>query len=352
MGGTYSLKEGWQAVIEILEVSKTFKTRASAEEAEKVKYLTALNHINLSIPRGTFFGLIGPNGAGKTTLLSILITLLIPTEGSATVNGHDVIRESRKVRESIGVVLSGERALYWKLSAEENLRYFARLYHMPAKRARERIPEVLELVGLSDRSRDYVERFSSGMKKRLAIAKAILHEPPYLFLDEPTANIDPIGTEEIHLLLNDIRSSNGTTMFLTSNNLREVEVLCNDIAIINHGSIVARSSPEDLKSMVQPGQLYRVDFAQQAAAVEVRDRMSVCRWCQGTSLDGDPPQTLVVQIASASDFTDLMNFLGEYSSAVLSIARKEPTIEEAFRAFTRRAINPHKHGEQSGSVRA
>ena len=163
--------------------------------------IVAIDALDLHIEQGQFFSLLGPNGAGKTSTVRTLCTLLLPDEGSCRVAGYDVAKQQREVRRNIGVSIRGERSVYWKITGRQNLRYFAGLYGMRGEEVSRRIGEVTELVGLTGRIDDYVERYSMGMKQRLAIAVSLLHRPPVLLLDEPTIGLDPNGARALRSLL-------------------------------------------------------------------------------------------------------------------------------------------------------
>jgi ABC-2 type transport system ATP-binding protein len=171
-----------------------------------VEPFVAVDGVSFGIRAGEIFGLLGPNGAGKTTTIRMLCTLLEPTSGTATVNGYDVLRQTNLVRKSLGAVLTGERSIYWKLTGRENIAYFAALYHIPPAAARTRIDELLARLDLSGRADEYVERYSSGMKQRIAIAKALLANPPVLLLDEPTIGLDPQSARNLRELILEIRA--------------------------------------------------------------------------------------------------------------------------------------------------
>src|SRR5438105_5055648 len=173
------------AAIEAAELRRTYKTHTGTFR-RRAKEVDAVRGVSFAVERGELFGLLGPNGAGKTTTIKMLITLLIPTSGQARVLGHDVVKDAREVRKQIGYVFGGERGLYERLSALDNLRYFAELYDVPPRDQRRRIDELLELVGLTGREKERVEGYSRGMRQRLHIARGLLHDPPVVFLDEAT----------------------------------------------------------------------------------------------------------------------------------------------------------------------
>ena len=209
---------------------------------------TALHGIDLSVRRGELFGLLGPNGAGKTTLVKILCTLLLPTDGEAVVAGHDVRREPEPIRRKVGVVLGGERALYWRLTARENLWYFSQLYDMPGPHARRRIDEVLGEVNLLDRADDRVEDYSKGMKQRLHIARGLLTDPEILLLDEPTIGLDPHAARSLRALVRRLVDEHGRTVVLTTHYLYEADALSDRVAVLHKGRVIALDAPEALKA--------------------------------------------------------------------------------------------------------
>ncbi len=217
----------------------------------KKEHILAADNISIAIKRGELFGLVGPNGAGKTTTIKMLCTLLLPTSGAAWVNGHDVVEERDKVREKINVVLGGERALYWRLTGRENLWAFSRFYNIQGNVANERITEVLELVDLTERADDRVERYSKGMKQRLQIARALLNDPEVLFLDEPTLGLDPDGARKIRQYIQGLVAEKQVTVLLTTHYMYEAEEMCDRVAIIDKGKIVALGTPQELKALVR-----------------------------------------------------------------------------------------------------
>ncbi|MGQ9664108.1 MAG: ABC transporter ATP-binding protein [bacterium] len=208
----------------------------------------AVDGVSFEIKEGELFGLLGPNGAGKTTLIKCISTLLIPDKGTAIVGGYDVHKEPLSVRKKIGVMTGGERTLYWKLSAIDNLKYFAALYGVPRNEVKQRIDYMLDLMDLRDRANENVEKFSSGMKQKLAIARALIHDPPILLIDEPTLGLDPYFARFIrHFIKEELSHKLKKTILLTTHYMDEADELCDRVAFMNRGKIEALDTPTALK---------------------------------------------------------------------------------------------------------
>jgi ABC-2 type transport system ATP-binding protein len=230
------------------DVRRVFEARKGFLFKEMVR-TEALRGVDLEVARGEIFGLLGPNGAGKTTFTKILSTLLLPTSGTAHVLGLDVVQEAHRIRPRIGLVLGGERGLYNRVSARENLRYFADLFGVPPETRDRRIDEVLARVDLAEAADRRVEEFSRGMKQKLHLARGILHEPELLFLDEPTIGLDPKSARETRKLIRGL-VADGVTIFLTTHYMFEAEELCQRIAVLTKGRIVARDTIQGLRRLV------------------------------------------------------------------------------------------------------
>jgi ABC-2 type transport system ATP-binding protein len=220
---------------------------------------TAVKGVDLKIRRGEIFGLLGPNGAGKSTTIRMLCTLLEPTSGTARVNGFDLVREANDVRRSLGTLLAGERSIYWKLTGRENLEYFAALYHIPPSAARHRVDELIERMELKERSGELVEKYSTGMKQRVAIAKALLSRPPILLLDEPTLGLDPQAARRLRELIADLKQE-GHTILLTTHYMEEADQLSDRIGIIDAGKVIALDTPEGLKRRIDQSEVIRLEL--------------------------------------------------------------------------------------------
>ena len=241
------------SAISIQNVSKTYPVPlAGARKFLRMKTgaaVEALRDVSLEVSEGEVFGLIGRNGAGKTTLAKIIATLVQPTEGTVSVRGFDSVREDGRVRAQVGLASAEERSFYWRLTVEQNLVFFARLYGLPARDGRQRIEELLELFELTSLRRRRFGELSTGNKQRMAVARALLNSPPVLLLDEPTRSLDPLAAASMRELIGSLaRGPRPVTILLTSHNLAEVEELCERVAVISRGRIRAVDEPRTLRA--------------------------------------------------------------------------------------------------------
>lgn len=207
----------------------------------------ALDDLTMSVKSGIMFGFLGPNGAGKTTTIRLLLGLVDPTEGDAVVLRHDVKKEAYKIREHCGALLE-HNGLYERLSAEENLDFYGRVWKIQRSERKSRIRELLEHMGLWERRSDVVASWSKGMKQKLAISRALLHRPKLVFLDEPTAGLDPIAAASLRRDLTSLTKNESVTVFLTTHNLDEAEKICDEVAVINNGKLIVKGGLEDVRN--------------------------------------------------------------------------------------------------------
>jgi ABC-2 type transport system ATP-binding protein len=241
--------------------------------------LVAVDHLDLAVPHGTVFGLLGRNGAGKTTTIKMLITLLAPSEGTASIVGCDIRTQPAQVRRLVGYVpqlLSADGSL----TAAENLMVFARLYHIPRAQRRGRIDAALAFMGLQESAHKLVRTFSGGMVRRLEIVQSMLHRPPVLFLDEPTIGLDPAARRGIWEELRDLIAQEGTTLFITTHDMEEADALCDVVAIMRNGRVVAMGTPDELKAGVGPHATLDdvfILYSGEAGAAEERGLREVAR---------------------------------------------------------------------------
>src|SRR6058998_2722954 len=246
-------------LVKVFEKGRRTIWQRLRREPDRRERFRAVDGIDLRVESGEIFGLLGPNGAGKTTTMKMLATLLIPTSGTIRVLGIDPLMRPREVRARLGAMLSGERSLYWKLTGRENLEYFAALYHVPPKDTKERVERSLVAVKLADRADDYVERYSTGMRQRLALARALLPNPPLVVLDEPTVGLDPQASRDLRDRVRELKAQ-GRTVLLTTHYMEEADQLCDRVAIIDHGKIVALDSPGALKRTIRAEEIVRLDI--------------------------------------------------------------------------------------------
>src|SRR3954449_13282412 len=316
-------------VIEAIDLRRTYRTTTGVIRRKPLE-VEAVRGVSFSVEQGELFGLLGPNGAGKTTTIKMLITLLLPTSGQARVLGRDVVDDAREVRKRIGYVFGGDRGLYERLSAYDNLRYFAELYGVSGRAQKVRIAEVLELVGLAGREKERVEGYSRGMRQRLHIARGLLHDPEVVFLDEPTIGVDPVGARELRATIGGLVEA-GKTVLLTTHYMFEADALCDRIAVIAQGRIVAEGTPTELKRGVGEGTVVEVEvFGGAEATVE---RVRTLGGVTSVAIEErEQAQVVVVQTEPGVELTQAI--LGCLDGADLGrISQREPTLEDAYVAL-------------------
>ncbi len=293
----------------------------------KKKEIVALDGVDLSIQSGELFGLLGPNGAGKTTITRILATVLLPTSGTAQVFGLDIVKGVKQIRPRIGLVFGGERGLYWRLSGRDNLQYFADLYKVPPEVAKRRIPELLEMVGLTDRANERIEGYSRGMKQRLHIARGLIHDPELLFLDEPTIGLDPLAARDLREVIRGLNQA-GKTIFLTSHYMFEIDALCNRVAIMNKGKILVMDTPSALKKVVANLEVVEIECfgIPEELILKLRAHPSV----QAVNIERLEHSQLV-QIQAPAGAELVKEFLGILEGVqVRKVVTRQPTLEDAY----------------------
>jgi ABC-2 type transport system ATP-binding protein len=302
--------------------------------------IEAVKGVSFEIHRGEIFGFLGPNGAGKTTTINMLCTLLRPTAGSATLNGFDVQRDRSDVRRSIGLVFQ-QPTLDEYLTAEQNLRFHAYAYAIPKDLRDQRMRELLEMVELWDRRRTPVRNYSGGMKRRLEIARGLLHHPRVLFLDEPTLGLDPQTRRSIWTYLLDLRDRENLTIFLTTHYMDEAEH-ADRIAVIDHGEIQALDSPAGLKAAVG-GDLITVGTPDLAAAsAELKARFDI----EATQHD----ETLTFHVSNGESF--MPELVRAFDQPITSVGLRRPTLDDVFLDATGHEIRDEEVGEYDQMIRS
>jgi len=301
--------------VETTDLRRVYKSR------DRNPDVVALDAVSMQIEDGEIRGLLGPNGAGKTTLVKLLATVLLPTSGLATVMGHDVVRETKAVRQSIGIVFGGDRGLYWRLTGRQNLEYWAALYNVPAGVASRRVSELLERVGLAGRADSRVETYSRGMKQRLHLARGLVADARVLFLDEPTVGMDPLAARDFRSLVMDLREE-GRTILLTTHDMAEAEAVCDRVAMIDHGRLIAVETPRTLSTLV--AQFERIDF--EGASPDLQGELAALPGV-GT-ITSLPNGAMRAELLDAAAMSPALNLL--VSGGVTSIQTSRPSLEEVY----------------------
>lgn len=326
--------------IQTFNLTKTYKSKTSNSSIfdRKTISVNAVDNLNLGIKKGELFGLLGPNGAGKTTLVKILCTLLPPDQGSALVNGFDVAKQQMKVKQSIGTLFSvGERGFFWRLSGYRNLEFFAAINNVPRNNRHQRIMEVLELVGLHDKADVFFQKYSGGMKRKLALARALLADPPILLLDEPTTGLDVTSSRNIRdFIKNDLSKKHGKTVLYTTHYIEEVSQMCDRVAIMNKGKIVALDTPDALKGMAKKGEVADIVVKNMSEA-----QVNTLRGLAGvTGLAAEVQDStlgqrrLRVRLEKVEALPLVLDFIFRENIKLVNFRQEEPTLEDAFIELT------------------
>ena len=305
---------------------------------KKFGELVAVNDVSFAVPEGEIFGLLGPNGAGKTTLIRMLTTLTPPTSGSARVGGHDIVRDPNGVRLSIGVIpqaLTSDP----ELTAEENLLIHAKLYGMPATQRPELIRRLLAAVGLEEFARELVRNFSGGMRRRLEIARGLVHSPQILFLDEPTTGLDPVSRTNVWEMIGKLREQGGLTILLTTHYMDEADKLCERIAIVDHGKLVALDTPVRLKDSVPGTDVVEAEFSA-APANWLEELRALAQVADVSQRDGvtrlgshNGPETVAA----------LMDLTRRRGVTVTKVTVQSTTLDDVFLHYTGRQLRDAAH---------
>ncbi len=324
-------------LVKVFEKGRRTIWQRLRREPDRRERFRAVDGIDLRVESGEIFGLLGPNGAGKTTTMKMLATLLIPTSGAIRVLGIDPLERPREVRARLGAMLSGERSLYWKLTARENLEYFAALYHVPQAETDQRIAGVLTAVKLTDRAEDYVERYSTGMRQRLALARALLPDPPLIILDEPTVGLDPQASRDLRDRVRELRAQ-GRTVLLTTHYMEEADQLCDRVAIIDHGRIVALDTPAALKRTIRAEEVVHLEIGVVGDDAPMLDRLGRSATL-ARSERRNGTLSVTAHCASARDFVPAAFDAARSNGATIRHVEVVPvTLEDVFLALTGRQL--------------
>lgn len=296
--------------------------------------IKALDRVDFEIHQGELFGLLGPNGAGKTTAVKILCTLLEPTSGHAFVKGHDVVKDARQVQKIVNMVAGGERMLYYRLTGRENLRYFAELYDVPRKEVNVRVDGLLELMGLSDRADDEVEKYSKGMKQRLQVCRGLINDPEVLFLDEPTLGLDVNIAKDLRKFIREkIVRERGKTVLLTTHYMYEAEELCDRVGFLSKGKLVAIGKPEELKRKAPSG--FSIEMLVTRLTDENLDglkKMQTVKKVITTDYEGEAEgekvDRLIIDVDSDKAVPEVLSHMASKHCRVVSVNLRGPTLED------------------------
>ncbi len=308
-------------MIEVEDLRRVFPRKRRKEGPAEI---VALDGVTFSIEEGETYGILGPNGAGKTTLVKILSTILLPTSGTARVAGHDVVTATGAVRRAIGIVFGGDRGLYDRITARQNLVFWAALYRVDPTVVDRRVDGLLDRVGLSGRADEPVERYSRGMRQRLHLARGLVGDPKVLFLDEPTVGMDPIAVDEFRTLVGELRAE-GRTILLTTHDMREAEALCDRVTLVDHGRILVTRPTATIGRLL--GSHDRIDVVLGPELATVREAL---RTVPGVDRVHELPEPDAVRVhpRSAGDVQPVLRWLVEHG--VSDVRTGQPNLEEVY----------------------
>lgn len=293
--------------------------------------IVAVDHVSFDVMRGEIFGLLGPNGAGKTTLIRMLCTLTRPSEGTATVSGYDIKRDDGRVRGQIGLV-SEKMIMYDRLTAEENLWLFGKLYDIPDDILSKRIEELLDLVRMKKWGDHKIGTFSTGMKQRINVIRALLNQPNILFLDEPTLGLDPQSTGEIREFIRTINDRQKTTIILTTHMMMEADMLCNRVGIIDYGKIAALDSPQNLKRIISGTDATVLELHVPNLSSSITSKIKSLSCIHNVVVQNDTH--LKVQAKGDDAFDNIIDCVRTSGGKISSVKNLEPTLEDVFLHIT------------------
>jgi ABC-2 type transport system ATP-binding protein len=338
--------------IETIDLVKRYPKSAKGRRIDSLKgilniilrkrvFLTALDHVTLRVKKGEVFGLLGPNGAGKTTLIKILSTMILHDEGEAYVNGFDVRREPQHVLRNLQAVIGG--GFDYRLTIRENLRFYAALYGLSAHDTQREINSLLNFVGLTDRANEMYQMLSTGMKRKMMLCKALLLDVPILLFDEPTRGLDPSAAMETRkLMYKKLSRDEGKTVFLSTHNLWEAQEICDRIAILDGGRIIACDSPDDIRRLISPDRIYDItllnpQFSKNHKKMvnDVKEMDGVKKLVSKDNTDGTI-EKLTLHLEEKSSFSRVLDVLIAHGLEIGSIDSRETPLEDVFISLTRR----------------
>ncbi len=302
---------------------------------KKFNNFTAVDHISFDVKKSEVFGLLGPNGAGKTTIIRMLSTLTRPTEGTATIGGYDIVKQDNKVRQLIGLV-SEKMIMYDRLTAKENLLFFGKLYNIPKNTLNERIGELLELVQLTKWKDSKVGTFSTGMRQRMNVIRALLNMPKVLFLDEPTLGLDPQSTVEVREFIKKINKENKTTVILTTHMMNEADRLCDRIGIIDNGQITALDTSTNLKKLISEDDATVLKLEIPNLTKKMVTKMESLECVK--SVTQENASHIKIHATGDKAFDAIIDAVRAEKAKINSIEKLQPTLEDVFLHITGREV--------------
>lgn len=329
--------------IEVNQLKKEFETKKKTpfwkKRNDKEKKFIAVNGISFHVKKGEIFGFLGPNGAGKTTTIKMISTLLQPTSGNIQVNGIDVMEKPTEVLKNLGTVLAGERSTYWKLTGRENLEYFAAMNGITGKFAEEKVNSLLNRFNLEKRADETVEKYSTGMKQRVALAKALIADPEILILDEPTSGLDPQSARNLRELILEIKEE-GRTILLTTHYMEEADQLSDKIAIIDHGKIIAMDTPNNLKNSLEDthATVLELNNWNQNILNEIKSIPEIKNVHSKYQEDTGRWEIKVHMNNGSNNINDLISTITSANAKIINFRVEEPTLEDVFINLTGKSL--------------
>ena len=329
-----------QFAVQTQDVRRVYKLRGPKQKDDPTAVI-ALDGVTMDIEQGELFGLLGPNGAGKTTLIKILSTLLLPTSGTALVNGHDVAKETKEVRREISMVSGGETSGYGLLTVEENLWMFARFYGLDNKAARERINMLMEVVGITDRRRTKISDLSTGLRQKMNFIRGFIIDPTVVFLDEPTLGLDVSAARDVRAFVTRWMQDNpDRTILLTTHYMAEADQLCDRLAIIDSGKLLACDTPENLKRRLQRDAIFNLRVEPLGKRPNREDMIETVPGVRQVMIAEENGHTDLQIMLEADDvLSGVLSHLHGRGSSLISLEKREPTLEDVFIDLVGRGLN-------------
>lgn len=326
--------------VEVTGLKKTFiiQKKKLFKKTEKSEF-KAVNGVDFNICKGEIFGLLGPNGAGKTTTIKMITGLLRPTEGSIKVNGQDVDKKPLEALKNLGTVLAGDRSIYWKLTARENLEYFAAMYGCDRKEAKKRASQILDRLELTPKADELVEKFSTGMKQKVALGKALIPNAPVVLLDEPTLGLDPQSALNLRQIIMDIKNE-GRTVLLTTHYMEEADFLSDRIAIMDAGKIIALDTPEKLKGNINDFKTIKMEVTKLDDKLlnELKDIDKIKNVISDYDQEKRAYSLTIHHTNGSTVMQKLIDSITNSNSKILNINVIEPTLEDVFINLTGKSL--------------